>query len=233
MAETPIDERKFTDEEVREILKKAVEKAPSRALAKREGLSLAELKSIGEEVGIDPARLDDAARAVALGGSNRPNRFFGAPMVMSFERKVEGEFDPADTPEILSIIRRTMGSQGEVDEIHGSLEWRAKGDSGERYVTLSPRDGTTTITISANLTNAAVLTFLPPGLIGLLGTVIGFGTALNDGSIVGLVIGLALLPTLYTIFRTVFSKISGSEAAKLNQVVNELAGLTEGARDQG
>ena len=229
MAETPIDERRFTDEEVREILKKAVEKAPSRALVKREGLSLAELKTIGEEVGIDPARLEDAARAVAVGDRNRPNRILGAPTVLNFERKVEGEFDPVDTPEILSLVRRTMGTQGEVDEIHGSLEWRAKGDSGERYVTLTPRDGTTTISSSANLTNAAVLTFLPPGIIGLLGTVIGFGTAVNDGSVLGLVFGLGIFPTLYTILRTVFRKISASEAAKLNQVVNDLARLTEGS----
>ena len=62
MADTPIDERKFTDREVREILKKAVERGPSGALAKSEGLSLTELKSIGEEVGIEPARLEDAAR---------------------------------------------------------------------------------------------------------------------------------------------------------------------------
>jgi kanamycin kinase len=163
MAEMPLDERRFTDEEVRKILRTAVERAPSKSLVKREGLSLAELKSIAEKVGIDSDRLEDAARAVALGGSNRPSRFFGGPTILNFERKAEGEFDPDDTPEILSIIRRTMGTQGEVDEIHGSLEWRAKGDSGERYVTLTPRDGTTAINSSANLTNAAVLTLPTSG----------------------------------------------------------------------
>ena len=47
MPDTPIDERKFTDREVHEILKKAVARAPSQALVQREGLSLAELKAIG------------------------------------------------------------------------------------------------------------------------------------------------------------------------------------------
>ncbi len=55
MTDTPIDERRFTDREVHEILKKAVEKAPSRALATSEGMSLTELKAIGAEVGIDPS----------------------------------------------------------------------------------------------------------------------------------------------------------------------------------
>jgi hypothetical protein len=229
MADVPIDDRKFTDEEVREILKKAVEKAPSRALVKSEGLSLAELKSIGGEVGIDPDRMEDAARAVALRKDNRPNRVLGAPTVLNFERKVQGEVDPEDTPEVLSLIRRTMGRQGEVDEIHGSLEWTANSDAGERYVTLTSREGTTTISGSANLSNTAVLTYLPAGMMGLIASFVGLIKFVQDGSQVGLFVCLAVLPILYPILRTIFSKVVGSESAKLEMVVNELARLTEGS----
>ncbi|MGW8265496.1 MAG: hypothetical protein ACWGSQ_03960 [Longimicrobiales bacterium] len=231
MADAPIDERRFTDDEVREILKKAVEKAPSRALARRDGLSLAELKAIGGEVGIDPARMEEAARAVALRKGQRTNRILGAPTVLTFERKVPGEFNPEDTPEILSLIRRTMGRQGEVDEIHGSLEWTAKGDSGERYVTLSSRDGTTTISGSANLSNAAILTYLPAGMMGLITSLVGLIKFVQDGSQIGLVVCLAVLPTLYPILRTILRMISGSEAARLEEVVDELARLPGGSGD--
>ena len=48
MSDIPIDERRFTEQEVREILKKTVERAPSRALVKSEGLSLADLKAIAQ-----------------------------------------------------------------------------------------------------------------------------------------------------------------------------------------
>ena len=58
---------------------------------------------------------------------------------MNLERRVEGELVEEDTPEVLSLIRRTMGQQGEVNEVHGSLEWSAKGEGGERLVTLSSR----------------------------------------------------------------------------------------------
>ena len=231
MAETPIDERLFTEEEVREILMKAVEKAPSRALVKREGLSLADLKAIGGEVGIDPARLEDAARSVALGDHHRPNRILGGPTILDFERQVAGDFDPKDTPEVLSLIRRTMGIQGEVDEIHGSLEWKAKGDSGERYVTLSSRDGNTTIRGSSNLTNSAVLTYLPTGMLGTILSMVGLTQAAEAGSLVGIIFCLSALPVLYSILRTVFKKISASESAKLQQVVDQLARLTEGSGD--
>ena len=150
--------------------------------------------------------------------------------MLNFERRVEGAFDPADTPEILSLIRRTMGLQGEVDEIHGSLEWSGKGDIGDRYVTLSSRDGATTIRGSANLSNTAVLTFLPPGIIGLIVSMVGLIKFVQDGSLIGLVLSLVVIPVLYPILRIILRKVSGSESAKLEQVVDELARLTEGGK---
>ena len=51
MSDAPIDERRFTDQEVREILQKAVKKSPpgrKGSLVRSEGLSLAELQSIAD-----------------------------------------------------------------------------------------------------------------------------------------------------------------------------------------
>ena len=228
MSNTPMDERKFTDREVREILKKAVERTPSRALTRSEGLSLAELKSIAQEVGIDPARLEEAARSVVLTGGNPPNRFVGSPTVLTFDRKVQGEIGPQHTPEILARIRRIMGQHGEVDEIHGSLEWSSKGESGERFVTISSRDGTTTIQSSANLHQAAVVTFLPAGILGTVATTVGFIVAADSGNPLGMLFGLSVLPALYPFLRSIFRKVTQKETAKLQQVVEELGRLTEG-----
>jgi hypothetical protein len=226
-----MDERRFSDREVREILKKAVERAPSRALVKSEGLSLAELKTIGEEVGIDPDRLEDAARSLILSGENRPNRLLGGPVRILFDRKVPGEMDPADTPEALSLIRRTMGMQGEVDEIHGSLEWSTKGDAGERFVTISSRDGATSITGSSNLTQAAVVTYLPVGIFGVITAVIGGVTAAANESLFGFAVCLTILPVLYAVLRTIYGKVSDKESRKLQQVVDELARLPAASED--
>ncbi len=231
MADTPLDQRRFTDKEVREILKEAVETTPSRALPRGEGVSLAELKAIGQEVGIDPSRLEDAARAVTREDRNRTHKILGGPTVLNFERKVEGEFDADDPTEMIACIRRIMGRQGEVRELHGSLEWSDKGESGERYVTLSSRDGTTTIRSSANLSQAATLTFLPAGIIGSMASFIGLIMFAKKGSEVGLIVALTVLPLLYPILRTIFKRFSGSESGRLQQVVDELALLTEEARD--
>lgn len=219
----PLEERRFTDREVREILKKAVEQAPSRGRTSREGFTLGELKAIGREVGIAPARLEEAARAVALEGGRRPGALLGAPTVLDVERRVEGELERADTPEVLSLIRRTMGQQGEVEEVGGSLEWSAGSDAVDRYVTLSSKEGTTTIRGSANLSNAVALTYLPAGLLGLMASLVGLAEFMREGSITGLVVFLTVLPVLYPILRTVLGKISRAESARLNRVVDDLA----------
>ena len=127
MAEPPIDGRRFTDREVREILKRAVENEPGAALPANRGFSLAELKAIGKDVGIDPARLEDAGRAVVENRESGFSPIIGIPMVLRCERTVEGELDSTHAATMLSVIRRVMGHHGEASAVSGSLEWRTKG----------------------------------------------------------------------------------------------------------
>ncbi len=230
MADTPIDDRKFSDKEVREILKRAVETRPNQALATTDGLSLTELKAIGSEVGIDPARLEEAAKAV-VGGGHRSNPILGAPTAVHFERKVPGEFETGDAHEIFSYIRRTMGRPGEVSETQGSLEWSSDGELGDRYVAVSRRDGSTTIRASANLSNLALVTYLPAGLVGAIVSLIGLLEFFKDGSEMGLVVALTVLPILYPILRTILGKLSGAETARLEQTVDGLARMMDEAED--
>jgi len=229
----PINERRFTDEEVREILKKAVARAPSRALAPTEGLSLSELKEIGAEVGIDPARLEDAARLVTTNGPQGGglNRFFGGPTILNVERRVEGTLGDADTAAVLSVIRRVMGRRGDVAEIHGLLEWSSKGESGERHVTVSERDGGTVITGSANLLSAAIVSYLPAGILGVMGTIASAVFFSETGNPAGMIAGFGLLPTLFVGVRSIVNRISRSESARLDQVTSELGKLAERAGD--
>jgi len=226
-----IDERTYTEDEVREILKRAVEDPPSHALVKGEGITLAELKEIGREVGIEPRSIDDAARSVAVEVNRPTGRLIGGPTSLHFERKVEGELGPDQAPEILAAIRRSTGLQGEVREVLGSLEWSAKGEASEHYVTLTSKDGVTTIQASANLVGGATLTYVPVGVAASMISMIGLVVALKEGSELALILALVLLPILYPILRTVWNRISSSESAKLQQAVDDVAGLIEESRD--
>ena len=233
MAKPPIDERRFTDREIREILKRAVENGPADALATNRDFSLAELKAIGKEVGIDPDRLEDAARAVAQRDGPGSNPIIGVPTILHYERTVEAELDPTRTAAILSVIRRVMGLHGEVSEVSGSLEWSTKGGAVERFVSVSSNGGTTTIEGSANLRQAAVGTYLPGGLIAITLTIIGIAASVGQPSlsVEGLVLSIGFLPMAYVALRAILKKVFNSESAKLERVVHELAQLTHGSGD--
>ena len=232
MTETPFDERKFTDREVHDILKRAVDHTPSStALPRTEGLSLSELQAIGAEVGIDPKILEEAARGLTLGTGSWINTIIGAETVLNYERTVEGEFSPDHTHEILSLIRRVMGRHGEVADVRGSLEWSVKGETGERHVTVSPKNGSTTIHSSANITSVAIGTFAPAVIMGLVASVVGVVSWGETGNPLGLVAAATVLPAFYTIVRTVLKRLSKTESAKQHKVVDELVHLMDRSED--
>ncbi len=231
MADTPIDDRRFTDTEVREILKRAVQHAPSRSLSKREGLSLAELRAIAGEAGIDPRRIEEAARDVALRRGAPENPLIGAPLQLQFERTVEGVIAPEDAPRVLSLIRDTTGLQGEVADIRGSLEWSARGDFVERHVSVWSRDGSTTIRAASNLNNAALIAFLPAGILSLFVSMAGVFASVKTDSVIPVLIVLAVLSIVFGGLRAILRRLSKSEAEKLENVVSELTRLAETATD--
>jgi hypothetical protein len=225
VAETPIDRRRFTDREVREILKRAVENEPSGALPAGRGFSLAELKAIGKDVGIEPTRLEDAARALVQNPETGFSQLVGIPTVLRHDRTVDGELDSRHNATVFSVIRRVMGHHGEVSEVSGSLEWRTKGGSVERLVTVSSNGGRTTIECSANLRQAAIGAYVSGG--GVATTIAFLGVTASVGgstlSIPGLALSLGLLGTAYVGLRAILRKIGKTESAKLDRVVSELA----------
>ena len=229
MSDTPLDERRFSDREVREILEKAVKRtsSDSTSLTTGDGLSLTDLKAIGKEVGIAPERLEEAARSVSEVGANPPNRILGGPTVVHFDRKLTSEFDPEETPELLSLVRRSMGDKGEVDEIRNSVEWRSTSELVTRYVTVTRKNGGTTIEGSSNLSGAAVITFVPGSILGLMVTAIAATQASEANSMPATIALLFLLPVLFVILRTIYSKVSDNETRKLQATVDDVARWVE------
>jgi hypothetical protein len=230
VAQPPIHQRRFTDGEVREILKRAADDDSPGALPTSGGLSLVELKAIGKEVGIDPARLEDAARSVAQNQELGFSPIVGIPTILRYERVVDGELDLARTAPILSIIRRVMGHHGEVSEVSGSLEWRTKKGSVQRLVSVSSNAGRTTIEGSANLRQATVGTYVSGGGVAITIAFIGVAASVGGStlSVGGLVLSAGFLATAYVGLRAILKRLLRSESAKLERVVNEMAELTSG-----
>jgi len=227
-----MDDRRFSDEEVREILARAVEArsaSPSRALTRTEGISLSELQTIGEEAGIDPARIEEAARGLTKRRREGAGGFFGGPTNVEFERTVEGSIQDIPSSELRAVIRRTMGEQGEFDEkeSEGWLEWSSTTETGFRFVSLTERNGRVSISAAANLSNTAAAMFIPAGIVGMIFSILAFIVAGKENVPALMVAGTGLLPTLYLVMRSVFARLSSRQVDRLEQVVADLARLAQ------
>lgn len=228
-------EPRYSEKEVREILARAVEDRGSRALNSAEGLTLAELKEVGAEVGIDGASLERAALAVRNTAPNRYAGIIGAPTSLEVNRSVPIDLDPEIMPDLVAVIRRGMGRSGELAEVHGMVEWRATGEAGERVISLASRNGSTTIQGSADLRNAAIAGYTPVGIFSIIGAVITFISAANNGSALGLLLALTIVPLVYMIVRTVLGRFVSGEERRLEEVVDQIgqAILAAGPPEEG
>lgn len=222
MADRPIGSAQFSDEEAHEIIRRAVSADSSALGALGEGLSLSDLQAIAEEVGIDSSQVEHAARTVLRERRPTSVRLLGGPRVLDVERSADGVLAPGQFPSLLATIRRTLGRKGEANEIHGSLEWSAQSETVEEYVTLSTTDGRTAIHASANLSNLAVITFMPAGLVGVISAMIAFTQAADAAHEVGMALCVLAIPMLYLLLRVIYGNLVAAEEAKLEQVVDEL-----------
>lgn len=165
-------ERRYGDEEVALILRRAAVDSPDHRTGEGiDGLTLAQLKEIGAEAGIDPARVERAARSVVADGRARPitGDVLGMPTTVQLERVVPVELDARRLPELLDVIRAEFARQGVVEEVLGGFEWRARSAMGGRYVSIRPEDGGTRIRVLGNYRDGMLVACLGVGPIATMG----------------------------------------------------------------
>lgn len=134
-----MDERRYGEDEVREIFSLATTgDARDPALpAEAGGLTLDELQRIAEQVGIEPARVADAAARLDARGTPAPvRRSFGLPIGVS--RVVDLPRAPTDREwELLvSQFRTTFETQGESTTTGGLREWSV----GRLHISVEPTE---------------------------------------------------------------------------------------------
>lgn len=120
------NERRYGEEEVREIFEAAAREGDvdGHALISTQGPTLAELQAIGQEVGLAPERIAEAASALDRGGEVLPRRtHFGMPVAVG--RTVDLPRAPTDREWDLLVaeLRETFGARGKVSSHGGLREW--------------------------------------------------------------------------------------------------------------
>ena len=133
------DERRYGDAEVREIfdLASRAGETPDPGSVDRTGLTLIELQEVGREVGLEPARIAEAAAALTRTVEVLPPRMMlGRPV--SVGRVVELPRAPTDFEWDLLVaeFRTTFGAQGEVSSSGGLRDW----SNGNLHASIEPTE---------------------------------------------------------------------------------------------
>ncbi|HET6229244.1 MAG TPA: hypothetical protein VFE05_04135 [Longimicrobiaceae bacterium] len=184
------DERRYEEDEVAQIFEEAATARGSqaRALSPAGGLSLAELKAIGGEVGIAPERIADAAAAVDLRRGAAPRRtHLGLPIAVG--RTVDLPRAPTDREweMLVAELRETFAARGRDTSTGGFRAW----NNGKLHAYVEPTEGGYRLRLGTVKTNAAAVGRL--GVAGavagvaLLGVILGTGGPVDDMGLAALI----------------------------------------------
>jgi hypothetical protein len=213
------DSRRYSDEEIAEILRQALQPRAGSGLPApaTEGLSLSELERVASEAGIDPARVREAALQLPAetedqGGSP----IFGPRASHVFERIVEGEIEEDRFADVIAGIRRQTRNRGNVQEYSDWVEWRS--DAGEITVTVKPRNGTTHVQVMCNGGLKALGIYGPTAMATLIATV---ATGASLGTL-PLELGALYLGGGYGVARSLWEWVGRRSAKKYQRLANRI-----------
>jgi len=219
-------ERRFNEDEVALILRKATETGAFAAQGRdADGLTLEELKSIGREVGIDAKAIEAAARHVAVARVQGSGGFFGMSVAPRYEATIPGEIPREKLSDVVAAVRRAMGRQGVVREEFGGLEWQARDALGGRYVSLQPADGKTHVRVFGNFRDGIFISGSLGGVsVGVVATAVVASTLKVLG--LGALVGAGALPAGFVAgafgARFVWKRLISRETRALERTASEL-----------
>ena len=186
MSDTPDPPRRYTEEEIERILSRAAELEAEKPAPSSDpsGMTLAELEQIGSEAGLSPELLRRAARELDREVPAPPARaqpLLGAPVVVRFERDVEGDLGRADLESLIPLLRRSAEGSGHPAVVGNTLSWESSDAQDMRTlgITVTSSGGRTRIWMEERLSRLAGGLF--GGIVGGFGGGVGFGVGMGVG----------------------------------------------------
>lgn len=161
------DRRRFTDQEVALILKKASELDEARGSSAGTGLSRKDLEEIAREAGISVGSIGQAIAEVSARQTGQT--FFRGPMVHRTVRAVEGELDREALKRLIRVVDERASTPGTLAEALDSVRWTSQDRFRSTQVTITPQDGETSIQVTEKaMGRLARITHFVPGAVGLM-----------------------------------------------------------------
>jgi len=235
---TSSGDRRFSEEEVALIIKRAAELQQTEEAAEEPGhsMTLSEVEQIAKEAGIDPLLIRRAAHGLDRPAvTNRPSPWTGAPTRLVFESSVDGEIPVEEFEPLVNEIRRTFGENGVPSVLGRTLAWTSTAHGGRHRakgrhidVSVASRGGVTTIRVEEELRHLAGGLF--GGIVGGVGggtsgLVIGAGVQIFQSPVGGFGLWALVIVGIYAATRALF-------ASKVNQRADELKALVRRLEDQ-
>ena len=118
-------ERRYTEEEVAQIIQRAAEnqQSPQRQLAPAEGLTLAEVQEIGREVGISPELVRQAAKSLQAPPQQGSRRWLGLPLGVSQTIELDRRLSESEWERLVVDLRETFDARGTVKSEGNFKQW--------------------------------------------------------------------------------------------------------------
>jgi hypothetical protein len=199
MADEP-QEYRYSDKELALILKRATEldadlehgaPSPVHLPHNPDGLTLRQIQEIAGEVGLNPARILQAADSLAVEGLKGTDRLLGGPLRIRARRTLLKELEPVKQRRLLEVVRDVLGVPGEAHEVLGGVEWKGTRRSDTIIVRVVPDEGRTGIHITVQRDLSFFLSHWFPFLLGggLAGVTLGILEPGSAGAVAGIVVG--------------------------------------------
>ncbi|MCA9739356.1 MAG: hypothetical protein R3E98_12205 [Gemmatimonadota bacterium] len=239
MSETDLPARRYSDEEVARLLKRATElQRHESAAPSRDGLTLAELESIAREAGIDAALVRRAVHELdhdpPTGGAARI--FLGERPTLLIERTFAGTLTPDELEGLVPEINAAANTTGQVSLVGRTLNFSSTAGGQHPRMTqimVSSRDGETRLRIEERFGNTAGALF--GGIVGGGGVGLGVGAGVAIGQAIGSALLTGMLPftavgIAYVTARTIFRRIVGGRRRALARLADRIEDVVAHAR---
>lgn len=235
MSDASSNSRRFSEEEVALIIKRAAELQETEQVEQEPGMSmsLADVEQIAKEAGIDPQLIRRAAQGLDRpADTNRPSPWLGAPTRLVFERVVDGEISADDYESLVNEMRRTVGDNGMPSVLGRTLAWTSTPVAGRRHsrgrqidASIISRGGVTTIRVEEELRNIAGALFgglMGGGAGGTTGLTVAFAMTVFQSAPAAAALWVAVAGGFYTLARTIFGNIASKRERQLRDLIARL-----------
>ena len=136
-----MSERRFSDSEIRGILRRAVELevgSSSVKVSEAGGLTLRELQEVAEEAGISPSMVSRAAAEADGRVESDPMTFIGRRGAKKEVRTLPGELAEDEVAELMRVVDQEVDAQGTVVEALGGVRWTSNTRFQSTQVSVEP-----------------------------------------------------------------------------------------------